>query len=330
VLVILTDRFISPIVRAAFSPRVLLMGMNLDGPIHLQRLGYLTKERNKVLDIGPQNIYRTRIDQIREFVSNQGQAVSDEKLKSEIDRLVYFSTPRPEERTTLFSEITDLTDIEYNSIDVCPGLKTEILDLNFDPLPSHMKCHYDVVFNFGTTEHIFNQWNCFEVIHNALKPGGVAYHQLPASGYLDHGYYCYTPLFFREMAAANRYDVIDLFVTPAGENAIDRLKISVRSSKSIFEPLEHLAQNNRIPQLNIHAILRKTFDAPFRCGLEIATAHAPVNDAMVSRYSNGSYTQTVPSNEIKELKDEIDAIYASRSWRVTKPLRWLSSMVSSR
>jgi SAM-dependent methyltransferase len=306
------------------------MGMNLDGPIHLQRLGHLTKDRNKVLDIGPQNIYYARIDQIKEFVSNQGQAVSDQDLRAEIDRLVYFSTPRPEERTTLFSEVTDLTDVEYNSIDVCPGLKTEILDLNFDPLPSHMKCHYDVVFNFGTTEHIFNQWNCFEVMHKALKPGGVVYHQLPASGYLDHGYYCYTPLFFREMAAANKYDVVDLFVTPAGESTIDQLKISAKSSNCIFEPLQHLAENNRIPQLNIHVILRKTIDAPFRCGLEIATAHAPVSEAMASRYGSASNTQSAPKSEMTELKDQIDAIYASRSWRLTRPLRWLSSIVSSR
>jgi hypothetical protein len=60
----------------------------------------------------------------------------------------------------MLSEITDLTNIEYDSIDVCPGLRnTEILDLNFDPLPKRMRDRYDVVFNFGTTEHIFNQWN---------------------------------------------------------------------------------------------------------------------------------------------------------------------------
>ena len=47
-------------------------------------------------------------------------------------------------------------------------------------------------------------------------------------------------------------------------------------------------------------------------------------------YGNASNTQTVPRNETTELKDKIDAIYASRSWRVTKPLRWLSSILSSR
>ncbi len=222
------------------------MAMNLDGPIYLQRKGLLTPAKNKILDIGPQNVYFARDEQIREFIKNQDTVAGDE-LDAEINRLIYFSTPRPEERTTLFSEITDLTSIEYNSIDVCPGLKTEILDLNFDALPAHMIGHYDIVLNFGTTEHVFNQWNCFEVMHDACKVGGAIYHQLPVSGYLDHGYYCYTPLFFREMAAANNYEILDLFVTPAGESKIDALEIPARSSASILVGLEHLSENNRIP-----------------------------------------------------------------------------------
>ncbi|MGT2440264.1 hypothetical protein ACU4GH_35950 [Bradyrhizobium betae] len=146
---------------------------------------------------------------------------------------------------------------------------------------------YDVVFNFGTTEHIFNQWNCFEVIHDACTVGGVIYHQLPASGYLDHGYYCYTPLFFKEMAAANSYELLDLFVTPAGESRIDQLGIKARSGASVLQCVDHLNENNRIPALNIHAILRKTQAVQFRASLEIATAHAPVDPGIRERYRNG-------------------------------------------
>src|SRR5205823_271847 len=97
-------------------------------------------------------------------------------------------------------EVTDLTSIEYNSFDVCPALKTEILDLNFESTPSKYHGYYDIVLNSGTTEHILNQWNCFEVMHDATRVGGVIYCQLPATGYLDHGYFTYTPLFFRDLA----------------------------------------------------------------------------------------------------------------------------------
>jgi hypothetical protein len=314
------------------------MGMNLDGPIYLQRKGLLTSQKNKLLDIGPQNVYFVRAEQIREFVAQQGQTVSDDYFAKEIDRLVYFSTPRAEERTTLFSEITDLTNIEYNSIDVCPGLKTEILDLNFDPLPDRMRSRYDVVLNFGTTEHIFNQWNCFELMHDATKVGGVIYHQLPASGYFDHGYYCYTPLFFREMAEANEYEILDLFVTSAGETLVDALQIPVRDSATVLREISTLSADNRIPSLNIHVVLRRTTPTAFRCALEIATAHAPVDKATASRYQKGANSAgslvgwrkalNDKEEELQVAKERVRSLENSTSWRLTAPLRRMASLAN--
>jgi hypothetical protein len=295
------------------------MGMNMDAPLFLQQQRWLTPEKNKILDIGPQTIYFAQASQIREFVAHQGEPiVRDDNLRAEIERLVYFSTPRGGERTTMLSEITDLTNIEYASIDVCPGLKnTEILDLNFDALPERMRGHYDVVFNFGTTEHIVNQWNCFEVIHDALAVGGVAYHQLPASGYLDHGYFCYTPLFFRELAAANAYEIEQLAVTPAGENRIDMLSVEALAGDTLLKEKRHLGENNRVPQLNIHVILRKTRDQPFRVSLEVATAHSAVSKRVLARYD--------PS----EAETQLAEMLASRSWRITAPFRRGSTLINS-
>jgi len=262
------------------------MGMNLDGPLYLQRNGHLTAEKNRVLDIGPQTIYFVRPEQISEFIANQGgTAISERQLTVEIDRLVRFSMPRERERTTMFSEITDLTNIDYDSIDVCPGLSnTKVMDLNFDRLPRRMRGRYDVVFNFGTTEHIVNQWNCFDVIHQALKVGGVAYHQLPASGYLDHGYYCYTPLFFKEIAKANGYELLKLAVSPAGYSFVDELGLQPIGGDTLLMEEQHLGENNRIPALNIHALMRKTSDRRFGAPLEISTAHGVVDLRMLVRY----------------------------------------------
>jgi hypothetical protein len=302
--------------------------MNLNGPIFLQRKGFLTPSKNKILDIGPQNVLFVRAEQIREFIERQGGAIFPEAgLNAEIERLVYFSTPRPNERTMLLSEITDLTNIEYNSVDVCPGLKTVILDLNFDVVPEEMASHYDVVFNFGTTEHIFNQWNCFEFMHDSLKVGGVVYHQLPASGYLDHGYYCYTPLFFQEMAQANGYVVEHMAVTPAGESKIDVLGIASMGGDSLLSDNAPLGENNRVPALNIHVILRKTKDAPFRASLEIATAHSQVNTLMLERYQSGNSSAQAGGVSKQRLSNlmaaerELAEIKRSRSWHLTRPLR---------
>jgi hypothetical protein len=262
------------------------MGMNLDALLYLQRNGWLTRDKSKILDIGPQTIYFVRPEQISEFIAGQGGSTLPQgRLQLEIDRLVRFSTPRAGERTTMLSEIADLTDVDYASIDVCPGLKnTEILDLNFDRLPYRMRRRFDVALNFGTTEHIVNQWNCFKVIHDATKADGIMYHQLPLTGYFDHGYYCYTPLFFEELAKANSYDVLKVAVTPAGENFIDRMGLQTIGGDTILQSDRHLNENNRIPSLNIHVILRKTKDTPFRVLLEISTAHSAPNMRILRRY----------------------------------------------
>src|SRR5271169_2589202 len=104
------------------------MGLNLGTLINLQAKGLLGPTKNRMLDIGPQNVYFVTEEKIRAFVAKQGQTVSDKVLDSEIERLVYCSTPRTDQRMTFLSEITDLTNIEYTSVDVCPGLKTDILD----------------------------------------------------------------------------------------------------------------------------------------------------------------------------------------------------------
>jgi hypothetical protein len=263
------------------------MGLYMECALYLQQRGYLTREKNKILDIGPQNVYFATEHQILAFLKNQGRTISDEKLNDEVSRLAYFSTPRRNERTTLFSEVTDLTNIEYNSYDVCPGLKTHILDLNFDSIPQHDIERYDVVINFGTTEHVFNQWNCFAVMHDALRVGGIIYHRLPVSGYLEHGYFCYTPLFFRELAAANRYEIMDLFLTNAGTSNLHASNIDVRDNKKLETPKSAEASQNIVPQFDIHVLMRKTRSAPFRCALEISTAHAALDPRMKWRYRDG-------------------------------------------
>jgi hypothetical protein len=173
------------------------MGMSIECMLYLQEKALLTANKNALLDIGPQNVYHCTAEQICCFVRQQGAVVDEAVLDREAQRLAYFSIPRPDERTTLFSEIAELANIDYHAFDVCPAPRTDVLDLNFDQLPEQHHEHYDVVLNFGTTEHIFNQWNSFAAIHAAAKVGGVIYCILPASGYFDHGYFCHAAVLHR-------------------------------------------------------------------------------------------------------------------------------------
>src|SRR5262249_46064366 len=56
--------------------------------------------------------------------------------------------------------------------------------------------------------HILNQWNVFEVIHDACMVGGFMYHGVPGWGDYEHGIIEYSPKFFWALAEANDYEIV--------------------------------------------------------------------------------------------------------------------------
>ncbi|OBG55221.1 hypothetical protein A5704_25945 [Mycobacterium sp. E735] len=145
----------------------------------------------------------------------------------------------------------------YNAIDLLPPNHYRLQqDLN---LPFDLGTRFDVCINNGTTEHVFNQANCFKAIHDHTAPGGVMIHWTPCLGWVDHGLYNIQPGFFHDLAAANGYEVL----------------LAVLSSDSMMMPIipgqitsELVAANPGIRDSLACAVLRKTTDEPFRFPLQ--------------------------------------------------------------
>src|SRR5262249_10214756 len=117
----------------------------------------------------------------------------------------------PTTPTLFLSELLELTALRYVSFDVVSARRAQLFDLNRHALAEDKKGTFDLVLNFGTTEHLMNQYNAFRVIHDAARSGGYIYHQVPSSGYINHGYFTYNALMFEELAAANDYEIVDLW-----------------------------------------------------------------------------------------------------------------------
>jgi hypothetical protein len=76
---------------------------------------------------------------------------------------------------------------------------------------------FDVVTNFGCSEHIHDQRGCFQGLHALCRVGGVMVHVVPPVGeWPGHGQYHYTEQFFEGLARANAYRVV-LLRRAAGE-----------------------------------------------------------------------------------------------------------------
>ncbi|HLW67857.1 MAG TPA: hypothetical protein VKS79_21240 [Gemmataceae bacterium] len=94
------------------------------------------------------------------------------------------------------------------AIDLDPGAEGAIRhDLN-EPLPVEMLERFDIVINTGTHEHVFDQRQVWESVHEATKPGGLMVHAVPLWGWLDHGFFNYQPTLVADLAAENAYDIV--------------------------------------------------------------------------------------------------------------------------
>jgi hypothetical protein len=98
--------------------------------------------------------------------------------------------------------------VKHDSIDIDGRHKCLVLDLSkeINSLPE-----YDVLSNYGTSEHIFNQYMVFKNIHNFVRVGGAMVHFVPATPYWKrHGFYTYSEDYFNSLADKNNYEVVTI------------------------------------------------------------------------------------------------------------------------
>ena len=120
---------------------------------------------------------------------------------------------------------------KYKAFDLFDS-RAEIVDLSIDLKRSDT---WDIVTNFGTSEHVFNQFAFMKNCHDLTMPGGISLHALPVASGMDHGFFNYHPTFFRSLAIANDYEILDFRYVPfATKQSRSRLKDykSVKLSRS--------------------------------------------------------------------------------------------------
>lgn len=131
-------------------------------------------------------------------------------------------------------------------------------DLN-QPLPDKLKQRFDVVFDGGTLEHVFNfpqaLKNCMEMV----KPGGRFMAHAPGNNWWGHGFYQLSPeLFFRTLSPENGFEMermIAHLVGPYGRwfEVSDPDKIRARVEAISFGPVQLLVQAKRTGVVPIFA-----------------------------------------------------------------------------
>jgi hypothetical protein len=98
---------------------------------------------------------------------------------------------------------------------------TIMADLNLR-LSKKLRGAFDLVTDFGTGEHIFDQRQVWNSVHDMTKAGGYIAFDRPTQGYAVHCYYNTNMCLFEDLAAANGYKVINLEQRPGSRGELIR------------------------------------------------------------------------------------------------------------
>lgn len=172
----------------------------------------------------------------------------------------------------------------YSCIDIDGSPNSLHFDLNF-PLPSEFRAQYDLVTDFGTTEHCFHISNGFVLAHECTKPGGHILLALPCGGYFDHGFYAIRPQLVFDIVMANNYSLIfskivnmenrtkmsysfDNYLATAHHRSIFLACVRKNRSEGFVIPIdgtyakdigqqENLSEYSNCESINEHVVLKK-------------------------------------------------------------------------
>jgi hypothetical protein len=173
--------------------------------------------------------------------------------------------------------------LNYASIDIDGSPGSIPLDLNYDEVPAELVGRYDIVTNFGTTEHVANQLQSFKIIHDLAAAGALMLHVLPAGGMPNHGLVSYNPKFFWMLGRSNGYKIA--FMTMGQSQRDAGLPDDLVEFLALYEPQaksEFAAYT--MPATSVVVALQKVFDTPFVAPLDVPTGTTTEHSGLRERY----------------------------------------------
>ncbi len=139
-------------------------------------------------------------------------------LKASIERyLPDFSEEDLRNRDDIYSEqfFRVLGFSQVDSMDYSDFEGASIVHDLTGKCPPHLKEKFDVIYDGGTCEHIFDLPTAYKNIDNMLKPGGVLIGHSPCNNWINHSFYQINPeMVYGHWEKAMGYSVLELYLQP--------------------------------------------------------------------------------------------------------------------
>jgi hypothetical protein len=124
--------------------------------------------------------------------------------------------------TTSLEQFPKEFGVDMETWDILGCQNSKVVDLRKAvPKSEHLK--YDVVTDFGTTEHVDGKYyQARKNIHDVCRVGGLMIHETPLTGHwIGHGHNYLTTNFYNQLANAMKYEVLELTIEYAMGNTTD-------------------------------------------------------------------------------------------------------------
>lgn len=165
-------------------------------------------------------------------------------------------------------EIFLAAGFDYVSVDANEKGGARFVDLNYWPNEAASLGKFDVVTNFGTTEHVANQASAFATVHHMLLPGGVAIHHVPMVHHLNHALVNLTPRFLLSLATLNDYTIMSTYVQ---SHCIDQALAFHYGTDILFmQGIRDMLMDSTLATMAF-IVLRKNSDLPFIPPIDVGT-----------------------------------------------------------
>ena len=139
-----------------------------------------------------------------------------------------------------------------------------IFDLNSEMPPEQYIGKFDFVIDGGTLEHVFNQYNAINNINALVAERGYVYHMLPCAGFIDHGFYSFSPTYFRDVyAKKNGWDLCELnfFIKETDDfSSAGSISQDCRLFRTIWEEEKYVRKYLQFAAVQIRCIAQKICD----------------------------------------------------------------------
>jgi 2-polyprenyl-3-methyl-5-hydroxy-6-metoxy-1,4-benzoquinol methylase len=155
--------------------------------------------------------YRTDLDRIEKAMQRQGLTYETCRI-AELGNQIYKADGLHISAKKMFgvAGILEHVSIDYNGKD-----GALVYDLT-EELPEELHGKFDIVTNFGTIEHLNNQYQGYKNADALCKVGGTMIHNHPAfsSRNVGHCEFFATKKFFKNLAGMCKYEIVSLTETP--------------------------------------------------------------------------------------------------------------------